>query len=129
MTLRCPTPSSRTTSVKPDSNSGGNRESNNAYYHAQSSTEVLLTIMSCIRKHPTEQDAVKAITRQRDCITQAAAVSEVPLPIATGSDQASTAAPADDDQSLFGREALRMVEEIMDFQRFNTVTWDSIMDL
>ena len=51
----------------------------------------------------------------RDCITQAAADSEVLLHIATGSDQAS------DDQSLVGREeALRLDEEIMDFQWFNT---------
>ena len=65
-----------------------------------------------------------------DCITQAAADSEVLLPIATGSDQASTAAPADDDQSVFGREeAVRLDEEIMDFQWFNTVTWDSMEDL
>ena len=42
-------------------------------------------------KTPTDQDAVEAMTRQRDCITQTAADSEVHLPIATGSDQASTA--------------------------------------
>ena len=45
-------------------------------------------------------------------------------------DQASTAAPPDDERDLFGREeALRMDEEIMDFQWFEHVTWDSIKDL
>ena len=64
---------------------------------------------------------------QRDSITQAAADTEVLLPLAASSDQASTAAPADDDQSLFRHEgALRLDEEITDFPWFNTVTWDSI---
>ena len=41
--------------------------------------------------------------------------------------QASTAAPLDDEQDLFGREeALRMDEEIMDFEWCEHVTWDSI---
>ena len=45
-------------------------------------------------------------------------------------DQASTAAPPDDERDLFGREeALRMDEEITDFQWFEHVTWDSIKDL
>ena len=36
----------------------------------------------------------------------------------------------DDERDLFGREeALRMNEEIMDFQWFEHVTWDSIKDL
>ena len=52
------------------------------------------------------------------------------LPLGRDSDQASTAAPAEDDQDLFGREeVLRMDEEIMDFQWFEHVTWDSIKDL
>ena len=45
-------------------------------------------------------------------------------------DQASTVAPPDDERDLFGREeALRMDEEIMDFQWFEHVTWNSIKDL
>ena len=41
-----------------------------------------------------------------------------------------TAAPADDEQSVFGREeGVRLDEEVMDFRRFDTVTWDSIKDL
>ena len=51
-------------------------------------------------------------------------------PFAQDTDQASTAAPNDDEQDLFGREeALRMDEEIMNFQWFEHVTWDSIPDL
>ena len=50
--------------------------------------------------------------------------------LAPDSDQASTATPADDEQDLFGREeALRMDEEIMDFQWFDNISWDSIKDL
>ena len=60
-----------------------------------------------------------------------AADTEVLLPFAQDSDQASTAAPAaDDEQDLFGREdALRTDEEVMDFQWFQSVSWDSIKGL
>ena len=59
-----------------------------------------------------------------------AADTEVLLPFAQDPDQVSTAAPPDDERDLFGREeALRMDEEIMDFQWFEHVTWDSIKDL
>ena len=62
--------------------------------------------------------------------TQAAADSQVLLLLAPDSEEASTIAPAGDDQNLFGRdEALPLDEEIMDFQWFNTVSWDSIKDL
>ena len=81
-------------------------------------------------KQATDQDAVDAVTRQRDIITRTAADTEVLLPFAHDPEQASTAAPPDDERDLFGREeALRMDEEIMDFQWFEHVTWDSIKDL
>ena len=81
-------------------------------------------------KQTADQDAVDAVTRQRDTITRTAADTEVLLLFAQDSDQASTAAPPDDDRDLFGREeALRMDEEIMDFQWFEHVTWDSVKDL
>ena len=52
------------------------------------------------------------------------------LPFAQDPEQASTAAPPDDERDLFGREeALCMDEEIMDFQWFEQVTWESIKDL
>ena len=77
-----------------------------------------------------DQEAVDAVTRQRDTITRTAADTEVLLPFAQDPDQASTAAPPDDERDLFGREeALRMDEEIMDFQWLEHVTWDSIKDL
>ena len=77
-----------------------------------------------------DQEAVDAVTRQRDTITRTAADTEVLLPFAQDPDQASTAAPPDDERDLFGRaEALRMGEEIMNFQWFDHVTWDSIKDL
>ena len=67
---------------------------------------------------------------KRDTITRKAADTEVLLPFAQDPDQASTAAPPDDERDLFGREeALRMDEETMDFQWFEHVTWDSIKDL
>ena len=78
-------------------------------------------------KEATDQDAVDAVTRQRGTITRTAADTEVLLPFAQDPDQASTAAPADDEQDLFGREeALRMDEEIMNFQWLEHVTWDSL---
>ena len=56
-------------------------------------------------KHSTDQDAVETAARQRDCVIRAAA-------------------------DLFGREeALRLDEEIMDFQWYDTITWDCIKDL
>ena len=62
-----------------------------------------------------DQDAVDAVTRQRETITRTAADTEVLLPFAQDPDQASTAAPPDDERDLLGREeALRMDEEIMD---------------
>ena len=88
------------------------------------------TIMNCIPKQATDQDAVDAVTRQRDTITRTAAATEVLLPFAQDAEQASTAAPPDDEPDLFGREdALRMNEVIMDFQWLDQVSWDSIKDL
>ena len=54
-------------------------------------------------KQTTDQDAVGSVARQRDCVTQDAADSEILLPLTAGSDQASVAAPADDEPSVFGR--------------------------
>ena len=73
----------------------------------------------------TDEEAVDAVTRQQDNHHQkTAADTKVLLPFAQDPDQASTAAPPDDEQDLFGREeALRMDEEIMDFQWFEHVTW------
>ena len=94
------------------------------------SMEGSVMIIELFPKQATDQDAVDAVTRQRDTITRTAAGTEVLLPFAQDPDQASTAAPLDDERDLFGREeALRMDEEIMDFQWFEHVTWDSIKDL
>ena len=73
-------------------------------------------------KQPTDEDAVQYVTCQRHCVTQAAADSQILLPITSSSDQASTAAPADDEPSPFGREeALRLDEEIINFQWFDSI--------
>ena len=81
-------------------------------------------------KKAADQDAVDAVTRQRDTITRTAADTEVLLPFAQDAEQASTAAPPDDEPNLFGREdALRMDEVNMDFQWFDQVSWDRIKDL
>ena len=75
-------------------------------------------------------ECMNAVTRQRDTITRTAADTEVLLPYAQDLDQASTAAPPDDERDYFGRgDTLHMDEEIMDFQWFELVTWDSIKDL
>ena len=77
-----------------------------------------------------DQEAVDAVNCQRDIISRTSADTEVLLAFAQDPDQASTAAPLDDERDLFGREeALRMDEEIMDFLWFEHVTWDSIKDL
>ena len=93
------------------------------------STVVLLMIMSYIRSYPRTRTLLRphanVIALPRLLQTQRSF-----LTLTTCSDQASTAAPADDELSVFGREeALRLDEEIMDFRWFETVTWDSIEDL
>ena len=108
----------------------GNRQTNHHCVHAHCVNGGLGHDHELFPKQATDQDAVDAVTRQRDTITRTAADTEVLLPFAQDPDQASTAAPPDDERDLFGREeALRMDEEIMDFQWFEHVTWDSIKDL
>ena len=112
------------------SNKWCNRETNHQYVHAHCVNGGLGQDHELHPKLADDQEAVDAVTRQRDTITRTAADTEVLLPFAQDPDQASTAAPPDDEQDLFGREeALRMDEEIMDFQWFEHVTWDSIKDL
>ena len=99
-----------------------NRTSQRAYDHAQCVNGGVAHDHELHPKQPTDQDAVEYVTRQRDCVTQAAADSQILLPTTASSDQASTAAPADDEPSLFGREeALRLDEEIINFQRFDSI--------
>ena len=85
-----------------------NRNSQRAYVHAPCVNGGVAQDHELHPKQPTDQDAVEAVSRQRDCVTQAAADSEILLPLTASSDQASTAAPTDDEQSMCGRvEALR----------------------
>ena len=106
------------------------RDTNNHYVHAHCINGGLRHDHELFPKQATDQDAVDAVTRQRDTITRTAADTEVLLPFAQDAEQASTAAPPDDEPDLFGREdALRMDEVIMDFQWFDQVSWDSIKDL
>ena len=108
----------------------GNRETNHHYVHAHCVNGGLGHDHELFPKQATDQDAVDAVTLQRDTITRTAADTEVLLPSAQDPNQASTAAPPDDERDLFGpEEALRMDEEIMNFQWFEHVTWDSIKDL
>ena len=107
-----------------------NRETNHHYVHAHCVNGGLEHDHELFPKQAADQDAVDAVTRQRDTITRTAADTEVLLPFAQDAEQASTAAPPDDERDFFGREeALRMDEDIMDFQWFEHVTWDSIKDL
>ena len=70
-------------------------------------------------KQPLDQEAVEVAARQRDCVIRAAADTEVLQPLAQDLDQASTDAPADE----------QVDEEIMDFQWFDNISWDSVKDL
>ena len=109
----------------------GNRETNRHCVHAHCVNGGVGHDHELHPKQPLDQEAVEAVSRQRETVIRAAADTEVLLPLAQDPDQASTAAsPPDDDQDLFGREeALRMDEEIMDFQWFQCVSWNSIKDL
>ena len=108
----------------------GNRQTNNHSVHAHCVNGGLGHDHELHPKVTDDQEAVDAVTRQRDTIARTAADTEVLLLVTQDPDQASTAAPPDDELDLFGREeALRMDEEIMDFQWFEHVTWDSIKDL
>ena len=104
----------------------GSRDTTNHYVHAHCINGGLQHDHELFPKQAADQDAVDAVTRQRDTITRTAADTEVLLPFAQDAEQASTAAPPDDEPDLFGREdALRMDEVIMDFQWFDQVSWDS----
>ena len=108
----------------------GSRDTNHHYVHAHCVNGGLGHDHELHPKQAADQDAVDAVTRQRDTITRTAADTEVLLPFAQDAEQASAAAPPDDEPNLFGREdALRMDEVIMDFQWFDQNSWDSIKDL
>ena len=72
----------------------GNRESDNAYVHAQCINRGVAHDHELHRKTPTDQDAVEAITRQHESVVRAAADTKVLSLFATG--LVFTAAPADD---------------------------------
>ena len=74
-----------------------------SYMHTVS-TEVSGHDHELLPMQTVDQDAVDAVTRQRDTITRTAADTEVLLTCPQDSDQASTAAPPDDERHLFGRE-------------------------
>ena len=97
----------------------GNRQTNNHYVQAHCANGGLGHDHELHPKVADDQEAVDAVTRQRDTITRTAADTEVLLPFAQDPDQASTAGPPDDERDLCGRDqALRMDEEVMDFQWF-----------
>ena len=79
-----------------------NRETNHHQVHAHCVNGGLGHDHELFPKQATDQDAVDAVTRQRDTITRTAADTEVLLPFAQDPDQASTAAPPDlDVKGLF----------------------------
>ena len=69
----------------------GNRETNNHYLHAHCVNGGLGHDHELLPKLADDQEAVDAVTRQRDTITRAAADTEVLLPSAQDPDQALTA--------------------------------------
>ena len=80
----------------------GDRQTNNHYVHAHCVNGGLGHDHELHPKVADDQEAVDAVTRQRDTITRTAADTEVLLPFAQDPDQASTAAPPDDERDLFG---------------------------
>ena len=78
----------------------GNRQTNNHYVHAHCVNGGLGHDHELHPKVADDQEAVDAVTRQRDTITRTAADTEVLLPFAQDPDQASTAAPPDDERDL-----------------------------
>ena len=87
-------------------------------------------IMNCIRKLPMIKKQLMQLPANVTPSPEPQRIQKSYSPFAQDPDQGSTAAPPDDERDLFGREeALRMDEEIMDFQWFEHVTWDSIKDL
>ena len=84
-----------------------------------------------LSKQATDQDAVDAVTRQRDTITRAAADTEstAALSLRIRIKPQQLRHPMMSRTSLDVRRHLRMDEEIMNFQWFQHVTWDSIKDL
>ena len=106
-----------------------NRETNQHYVHAHCVNGGLGHDHEFLPKQATDQDAVDVVSRQRDTITRTAADTEVLLPFAQDPDQASTVAPPDDERDLFGREEALRMDEILNFQWFEHVTWDCIKDV
>ena len=79
----------------------GNRETNHHYVHAHCVNGGLGHDHEVCPKQARYQDAVDAVTRQRDTITRTAADTEVLLPFAQDPRQASTTARPDDERDLF----------------------------
>ena len=87
--------------------------------------------MSCTQSNPWIRKQLNLLLASAKVSSGQRQIQKVLLPFAQDPDQASTAAPDDDDElDLFGREeAVRMDEEIMDFQWFDNIPWGSIKDL
>ena len=84
----------------------GSRDTNHHYEHAHCINGGLRHDHELFPKQATDQDAVDAVTRQRDTTTRTAADTEVLLPFAQDAEQASTAAPPDDEPNLFDEKML-----------------------
>ena len=98
--------------VKRVCNSGATETLTVPMYTHTVSTEELDMIMNCTQNNLWIRKQLN-LSRQRECVIRTATHTEIVLPLALDSEQASTAAPPDDERDLFGREeALRMDEEI-----------------
>ena len=114
--------------VKRDYNSGVAVKPITIMYMRIVSTEGLDMITICSQNKPQIRMQLMQSPANGTPSPEQQRTQRVLLPFAQ--DQASTAAPPDDERDLFGREeALRMDEEIMVFEWFEHVTWDSIKDL
>ena len=77
----------------------GNRETNQHRAHTNGVNGGLGHDHEFVPKQDGYQDAVDAVIRQRDTITRTATDTELLLPFAQDPDQASSAAPSDDEQT------------------------------
>ena len=111
-------------------NSGATETLNAPTFMPTVSMEESRMIMSYTESIPRIRKQLNSLPVSATGSSRSKTDTQVLLPFGPDSDQASTAAPADDEQDLFGREeALRLDEEIMDFQWFVDISWDCIKDL
>ena len=101
----------------------GNRETNHHYVHAHCVNGGLGHDHELLPKLADDQEAVVAVTRQRDTMTRTVADTEVLLPFAQ-----DRIKPQQLRHLMMSETCLGVKRLSMDFQWFERVTWDGIKD-